>query len=201
MKKIAIILLFFGIVLVSIGGVQLINTKKAQNQSLQEAQALLESSEKQYPSDAQSNQYDITDFNPEIGEKVGILHIPKLSEDLPIVEGTDEDELAVGVGHYKDSAFPTENDQIVLSGHRDTVFRRMGELELGDTLVVELPYGEFKYEIIQTEIVSADDKTVIRSTAPDEVLTLTTCYPFTFIGNAPDRYIITAIPTTQNSDE
>ncbi len=70
----------------------------------------------------------------------------------------------------------------------------MGELKLGDILTVQLPYGEFSYEIVETKIVDANDRSIIVPTSPDEVLTVTTCYPFSYIGNAPDRYIINAHP-------
>lgn len=70
----------------------------------------------------------------------------------------------------------------------------MGELEIGDVFVLQLSYGNFTYEIDNTRIVDADDRTVIKSTAPNEILTVTTCYPFSFIGNAPKRYVLTAKP-------
>jgi sortase A len=76
------------------------------------------------------------------------------------------------------------------------VFRNFGELETGDTFIVELEYGKFKYEIYEMDIVPADDTTVIRSTAPDEILTVTTCYPFHYIGNAPERAIFYAKPVS-----
>ncbi|MBD1223185.1 class D sortase [Virgibacillus halodenitrificans] len=190
MKKLAILLVFCGIVFLSYGGYQWYKTTNAQKESLAEAENLLNqanaTSEKQSPG---------TSFSPQHGETSGILHIPKLEADLPIVEGTDEDDLEKGVGHYSGTAYPQQDDQIVLSGHRDTVFRRMGELQLGDILTVKLPYGDFSYEIVETKVVPADDLSVIASTAPNEILTVTTCYPFSYIGNAPDRYIITAIPT------
>ena len=102
-----------------------------------------------------------------------------------------------GVGHYKTTKLPGQDDQILLSGHRDSVFRGFGDLEIGDQFIVEMPYGTFVYEFYESEIVPADDTTVIRSTAPDEVLTLSTCYPFNFIGSAPDRYIIYAKPVVE----
>ncbi|MCM3707658.1 MULTISPECIES: class D sortase [Cytobacillus] len=126
------------------------------------------------------------------GEVIGILKIPRLEAELPIIEGTDEDELEKGVGHYTTTAFPGQHDQILLSGHRDTVFRSLGELEIGDTFEVSMPYGEFTYEITDSKIVDADDTTVIRSTAPNEILTVSTCYPFSYVGNAPSRYILNA---------
>ncbi|WP_210470279.1 class D sortase [Sporosarcina sp. 6E9] len=126
------------------------------------------------------------------GDSIGILYIPRLDREIPIIEGTHEDELAKGVGHFSSTALPGQNDQILLSGHRDTVFRQFGELEHGDEIHVKMKNGTFVYTIFDTDIVDADDRTVIRSTAPDEILTLSTCYPFSYIGSAPDRYIIYA---------
>lgn len=138
------------------------------------------------------------DFHFAVGDTIGLLYIPKLDRDLPIIEGTNPEELDRGVGHYLGTAFPGQKDQIVLSGHRDTVFRNFDQLVIGDTFVLKLPYGTFEYEIFDTEIVPADDTTVIRSTAPEEILTVTTCYPFYFIGNAPDRFIFYAKPVDEN---
>ncbi|WP_368298252.1 class D sortase [Cytobacillus firmus] len=132
------------------------------------------------------------DVSFEQGEAIGILKIPRLKAELPIIEGTDEDELEKGVGHYSTTVFPGQQDQILLSGHRDTVFRSLGELEIGDTFEVSMPYGKFTYEITDSKIVDADDTTVIRSTAPNEILTVSTCYPFSYVGNAPSRYILNA---------
>lgn len=200
MRKIAMFLLLAGLVFISIGGYQIIKTEKAQNKSLAEARTLLAENKGRVKEDFHLSDEDII-FNPSMGDTVGILHIPSLEAELPIVEGTHEDELAKGVGHYHGTAYPSQNDQILLSGHRDTVFRRMGELQLGDILTIEMPYGEFSYEIVDTKIVDADDRTIIVPTAPDEVLTVSTCYPFSFIGSAPDRYIITALPVDSNDDK
>lgn len=146
------------------------------------------------------SQIDPSSLSYQKGETIGILKIPKLKKELPIIEGTDEEELEKGVGHYTGTAYPLQNDQIVLSGHRDTVFRNFGELETGDTFIVELEYGKFKYEIYEIDIVPADDTTVIRSTAPDEILTVTTCYPFHYIGNAPERAIFYAKPVSKGKE-
>ncbi|GGB55151.1 class D sortase [Virgibacillus dakarensis] len=194
MKKVAIIFITAGLFFVIFGGYQLFKTNKAQEKSLAEAEALL-TNETSRDTVSSSSMEAAASFAPSTGETVGILHIPELHADLPIVEGTDEDDLEKGVGHYKGTAYPEQQDQIVLSGHRDTVFRRMGELAIGDVLTIKLPYGDFSYEIVDTKVVDADDRTVIASTAPKEVLTVTTCYPFSYIGNAPERYIITALPT------
>lgn len=134
------------------------------------------------------------DFAPETGEVIGLLEIPKLEAELPIVEGTDPAELEKGVGHYKGASFPGEDGQIVFSGHRDTVFLRLGELEMGDRFFVRMPYGDYMYEIYDSKIVDEDDRTVITLQKENEDLLLTTCYPFTLTGAAPERYILYAKP-------
>lgn len=196
MRIFAVILIIGGLLFVGYGGYQLIETTKAQDKSLAEAHEIIEKS--RATKDQQSPEKSAEQFDPQMGETVGKLVIPRLDAELPIIEGTHEDELAQGVGHYKGTAYPLQQDQIVLSGHRDTVFRGMGKLELGDLFIVQMPYGNFTYKITKTQIVDADDRTIIVPTSPDEVLTVTTCYPFTYIGSAPDRYIITALPVEED---
>jgi sortase A len=128
---------------------------------------------------------------PKIGENIGNLTIHALNRVIPIIQGADEDELKKGVGHYYQSVLPGEANNSVLSGHRDTVFRELGKLKIGDELTTETSAGIFTYKIKETRIVHKDDKTVIVPT-DHAVLTVTTCYPFRYVGDAPDRYIITA---------
>jgi sortase A len=128
---------------------------------------------------------------PDKGKKVGTLSIPRLDQSFPIVEGTGARELKRGVGHFAQSVMPGEADNCVLSGHRDTVFTELGRLKIGDKLIVRTPDGEFTYKITRKRIVHKDDKTVIVPT-DHAVLTVTTCYPFEYVGSAPDRYILVA---------
>ena len=129
---------------------------------------------------------------PEKGENIGNLLIPKIEATLPIFHGTDEDELLKGVGHFAGSVLPGESDNSVLSGHMDTVFRRLGEVGKGDLLTVETSAGTFTYKVRKTRIVDADDRTVIVP-KPEATLTVSTCYPFDFIGSdAPERFILIA---------
>ncbi|MBK5211199.1 MAG: class D sortase [Coriobacteriia bacterium] len=125
------------------------------------------------------------------GDTVGTLSIPALGKKFPIIEGTGEDDLKKGVGHYIQSVLPGINDNCVLSGHRDTIFAGLGKLKIGNRLVVRTVTGTFTYKISGTRIVDKDDRTVIVPT-DHAVLTLTTCYPFHFVGSAPDRYIISS---------
>ena len=129
----------------------------------------------------------------QVDDVIGILSIPALEETYPIIEGTDEEMLMKGVGHYATTALPGGNEQILLSGHKGTVFQRLGELQPGDRFIVDMGYGSYEYEMRESEIVAADDTTVITPRG-EEVLTLSTCYPFSYIGSASERYIIYAYP-------
>jgi len=178
-----------GIVFIGVGLTQFIDSKVQTNQSLKEAKAMVQP---QSDKETESSQKPEGRLLPGQGETTGLLYIPAIDAELAIVEGTDPDDLEKGVGHYKDSYYPDENGQIVLSGHRDTVFRKLGELKLADILEVQMPYGNYQYEITHTKIVDADDASIITLQNDEEELILTTCYPFSFIGDAPDRYIIYA---------
>ena len=133
-----------------------------------------------------------TGYTPvKLGEIIGIITIPKLSETYPIVQGTDDKDLKAGVGHFVGSVMPGVKDNTVLAGHRDTVFSKIGKLKIGNLIIIKTRSGTFNYSVMRTRIVLADDRTVIVPT-PTATLTLITCYPFYYIGSAPDRYIVSA---------
>jgi len=125
------------------------------------------------------------------GDNIGRLLIPVLNQELQIRQGTSVDELKKGVGHFPQSVLPGEENNCVLSGHRDTFFAQIDKLKIGDQLIVQTSKGAFNYEISRIRIVAKDDETVILP-ADHAVLTLSTCYPFYVVDNAPDRYILTA---------
>lgn len=126
---------------------------------------------------------------PAAGDEIGRLQIPALNMALPILHGTDDEQLDVGVGHYRGSVLPGEPDHSVLSAHRDTFFRDLKDITLGDEVVVSTIAGTFTYVVVDIYIVDQHDTTVIRPT-DKPTLSLTTCYPFYYVGNAPERYIV-----------
>jgi len=128
---------------------------------------------------------------PAEGDNIGSLTIPALNLKLPLLQGTDAETLKKGVGHFTQSVLPGETDNCVVSGHRETVFRQLGKLKMGDQLIVQTSAGTFVYEVNGMRIVHADDRTVIVPT-DHGVLTMTTCYPFNTPGYYPDRYIVSA---------
>ncbi|MEY2193373.1 class D sortase [Neobacillus sp. BF23-41] len=188
-SKFPLLIILTGLILVGIGLWQFIDVKTQTHASLKQAKELIADQPENAP-----KKRDVNSKRPEMGETVGLLAIPKIKAELAIIEGTDPDDLEKGVGHYKGAYYPGDQGQIVLSGHRDTVFRKLGELEIGDSLKMEMPYGSYTYEIIDTKIVKSDDTSIITLQNNKEELILTTCYPFSYIGNAPKRYIIYAKP-------
>lgn len=122
---------------------------------------------------------------------LGILSIPALKQTFPIIEGTGTKELKKGVGHMPTTVLPGEPDNCVLSGHRDTVFTRLGRLKTGDEFIVQTAAGTFTYKITRIRIVGRNDRTVVVPT-DHAVLTVSTCYPFDYVGDAPKRYVLIA---------
>ncbi|QQZ10559.1 class D sortase [Heyndrickxia vini] len=181
----SIVVIAAGLIMISINGYKLLKP---------------EASEKKFDAHKKTNQLKTDEplykRAPVKGEIIGQLIIPKINADLPIYEGADEDELEKGVGHFAQSVLPGENDNSVLSGHRDTVFRKLGQMQKNDIVIVKTSAGQFKYKIRKTRIVDADDRTVIVP-KPRATLTVTTCYPFNFIGDAPQRFIIEAVLITK----
>jgi sortase A len=119
------------------------------------------------------------------------LTMPKLGRTLPIVEGIDNDSLEKGIGHYKTTVLPNQKGTSILAGHRDTVFRHLDLLEIGDDLVIQTNNEATSYVITNRQIVTkAYRMPVVQQEKP--VIVLITCYPMKYIGPAPNRLIITA---------
>lgn len=127
------------------------------------------------------------------GDEIGWLLIPSLDKKYPVYWGTDDDTLTQGVGYHVGNftSPPDGKRHTVLSGHRDTVFRELGNLKEGDNMFIQFEGVQYEYKIKRSWITDAEDRTVIVS-KDKPVLTLTTCHPFNFLGSAPDRYIIEA---------
>jgi sortase A len=125
------------------------------------------------------------------GSLVGRIEIPRLELSAVVFEGTSDDTLARGVGHLKGSATPGARGNVVLAGHRDTFFRELRGIRRGDVVTIEAPEGNSQYRVDSTTIVMPDQTDVV-GPSDGATLTLVTCYPFRYIGNAPQRFIVRA---------
>ena len=128
---------------------------------------------------------------PHQGDVIGRIEIPRLRISAMVLEGTAPKTLRVAVGHISGTALPGIRGNAALAAHRDTIFRPLQGVKAGDGIVMSTSYGEFRYVVNSIEIVNPTDVRVLRPT-PDAELTLVTCYPFSYLGTAPQRFIVHA---------
>jgi sortase A len=137
------------------------------------------------------SQESLYSSRPKINSKIGTITLQSLNQSWPIFEGTKETQLSRGVGHFLGSVLPGVKDNSILSGHRTTVFNKLGELRKSDLIFIKTQAGTFTYQVRSFKIVNRSNRNIIGPT-PTPVLTLTTCYPFNKIGKTTEAYIVTA---------
>ena len=126
------------------------------------------------------------------GDVIGRVDIPRLKLSAAVAEGDDDRTLGKAVGHLPDTPLPWQRrGNVALAAHRDGLFRKLEKIRLDDDVRVITPRGEYHYRVRKTHIVDPDDVWVIAPTATPTI-TLITCYPFSFVGNAPRRFIVQA---------
>jgi sortase A len=128
---------------------------------------------------------------PETGTALGRLEIPRLGVSAIVRAGSDARTLRLAVGHIHGTALPGERGNVGLAAHRDTFFRRLGEIRQNDLVRLVTREGTFTYTVHATGIVEPRDTWVLSQTG-DSALTLVTCYPFRYVGSAPQRFIVRA---------
>jgi sortase A len=125
------------------------------------------------------------------GGLVGAIDIPRLRLSATIVEGDDEAALQRAVGHLPDTPLPWQGGNSAFAAHRDTFFRPLKEVAVGDVIRVTTPHGAWTYRVGETLIVKPEDVWVLAS-SDRPMLTLITCYPFSYVGRAPQRFVVRA---------
>jgi sortase A len=123
---------------------------------------------------------------------VGRLDIPRLSLSTIVFEGASQDVLERGAGHLPGSALPGQHGNAVLAAHRDTFFRPLRGIREGDAVKIHMPTGESVYIVKSARVVEPDETDVLKPTE-QAALTLITCYPFRYIGPAPERFVVRAV--------
>ena len=126
-----------------------------------------------------------------------MLRIPRIGLEVPVLEGSDDATLDRGAGHIEATAVPGADGNVGIAGHRDGFFRGLKDVVPGDALELDLRSSTERYRIERIWIVGPDDVSVLDRT-PERSVTLVTCYPFYFIGSAPQRYIVRAVLAPQS---
>ena len=122
---------------------------------------------------------------------LALLRIPNLDIEAAVLPDSSDWALNRGVGWIEGTASPSEDGNVGIAGHRDGFFRGLKDVASGDTIELELPSAVERYRVSSITIVKPDDVSVLDPT-PAKTLTLVTCYPFYFIGSAPERFIVKA---------
>jgi sortase A len=122
---------------------------------------------------------------------IGRIDIGRLGLSVVVMEGTNAHTLRRAAGHIEGTALPGEQGNVGISAHRDTLFRPLKDIRHDDIIMVTTTAGEYRYRVVSTKVVSPENTEVLDSDGAD-ILTLVTCYPFYFVGPAPDRFIVRA---------
>jgi sortase A len=123
---------------------------------------------------------------------IGRLDIPRLEVSVIVAEGTSDATLRHAVGHISNTGMPGQaGGNIGLAGHRDTFFRPLRDIRTNDLIVITTSAGTYRYHVVSTQIVDPAQLSVLKPNG-GEILTLVTCFPFQFVGAAPDRFVVRA---------
>jgi len=128
---------------------------------------------------------------PRAGALVGRIEISRLGVSAMVIEGTTKSTLRRAVGHIAGTALPGRPGNVGLSGHRDTFFRPLRNIRQDDIITLTTAIAEYRYRVVSTKVVGPRDVAVLDADGA-EILTLVTCYPFYFVGSAPDRFVVRA---------
>ncbi len=123
---------------------------------------------------------------------LGVLRIPRLRLEAPVLTGSADATLDRGLGHIEETASPGADGNAGIAGHRDGFFRVLKDIAEGDAIELQTLAGRETYRVERIWIVDPEDVSVLDPT-PSRSLTLVTCYPFYFVGPAPQRYIVRAV--------
>jgi LPXTG-site transpeptidase (sortase) family protein len=122
---------------------------------------------------------------------LGKVYIDRINLSVVVAEGIKPPVLRVAVGHVPGTALPWQPGNVVLAAHRDSFFRRLGELKPGDIIRLTVPSKDYRYRVTFTDVVDPKETWVMQPST-GESLTLITCYPFHFVGPAPKRFVVRA---------
>jgi sortase A len=132
------------------------------------------------------------------GSLIGRIEIPRLGLSEIVMEGADARVLRRAAGHVPGTALPGQAGNTAITGHRDTFFRPLRKIRRDDLIRVTTLQGEFLYRVVSTGIVDPGDVGVLDADE-GQALTLITCYPFYFVGAAPQRFIVRAERVTDQT--
>jgi sortase A len=193
LKKLGFIQLAIGFLMMSYVIYLVFDFYRSSENHLYQAESYLEKDRIANLPEAEAMSIARENFAPELGQAIGKIEIPSINLRLPIVAGSEQAQLKLGVGHIPETWFPGDGNQIFLTGHNDSAFTNIGKLKEGDIIKVSMPYGTFEYVFNYSEIGHESEVGRIGS-MDEETLVLMTCYPFFSLIPVEKRYFVYAVP-------
>jgi len=135
-----------------------------------------------------------------VGSPLAELSIPRVGLSAVVLQGSDEHILRQGLGHIEATPLPGETGNVAITGHRDSFFRPLRKVRVGDDIWIDVAEAHLHYRVAWLRIVKPTETSVVGPSG-SAMLTLVTCYPFSVIGPAPDRFIVRAIRAEDPSRE
>jgi len=137
-----------------------------------------------------ANQKEETELVGE-GGVIGEMEVPRLGLKIIVVQGDSARILSRAVGHIPETALPGQSGNVALAGHRDSFFRPLRNIQSGDVITFKTRNAEFQYQVESTAVVQPSDVSVLQASS-GRTLTLITCFPFYYVGAAPNRFVVRA---------
>jgi sortase A len=181
-RAISYILVGFGLTLAALGIHSIWKSHQAEQQAEEQWDTIARTEQQQPPKPL---------HRVPKGETLARLSIPRLDSHWIVVEGADKNELRIAPGHLIQTALPGTRGNCVIAGHRDTQFRVLQKVKIGEDISVEIEGRTFVYRVTDRHVVAPTDTHPLKPT-PTSSLTLVTCYPFYYVGPAPKRFVIRA---------
>jgi len=181
----------FGIAAVSLGWVVFVAAQAARYDRVQRAE--FEEARRRPPSSDATIAAGALEAAPRANDVIGLLEIPRLGFSEVLAEGDGTDTLRIAIGHLPDTPLPWQPGNSAFAGHRDGRFRPLKDIKVGDRIRLVTRQGDLDYVLRETMIVTPQDVWVLAPTT-ERTLTLITCYPFSYVGSAPKRFVMKAVP-------
>jgi sortase A len=123
---------------------------------------------------------------------LGRIEISRIGLTAMIMEGIDNRTLRRAVGHFPGTELPGQQGNFVIAGHRDTFFRPLRNIRVNDEIKLTTLHGSYRYRVDSTRLTQPEDVSALDNSEDDSIMTLVTCFPFDFVGNAPQRFVVRA---------
>lgn len=190
MKLIERLLWLIGTVLIAVYGTHILANENARGDDVAAFKAAFAQPEQSLWSEGRIEAYNAS-LTAAVSDVIGILEIPRLALEVPVYDGASDLHMDRGAARIEGTALPGEPGNLGVAGHRDGFFRVLKDIELGDEITVTSAAGPEIYIVSELSIVPPTAVEVLEPTATPSV-TLVTCYPFYFVGHAPERFIVRA---------